>query len=44
VNSRILSSKRAQGYGKGVQRMSLNRATFSGGAIARVATDDGKPG
>jgi len=44
VNSRILSSKRAQGYGKGVQRMSLNRATFGGGAIARVATDDGKPG
>ena len=44
VNSRTLSSKRAQGYGKGVQRMSLNRATFSGGAFARVATDDGKPG
>ena len=44
VNSRTLSSKRAQGYGKGVQRMSLNRATFGGGAFARVATDDGKPG
>ena len=28
VNSRTLSSKRAQGYGKGVQRMSLNRSTF----------------
>jgi len=44
VNSRTLSSKRAQGFGKGVQRMSLNRATFGGGTIARVATDDGKPG
>ena len=31
VNSRILSSKRAPLLGKGVQRMSLNRATMSGG-------------
>ncbi len=32
VNSRILSSKRAPLSGKGVQRMSLNRQTMSGGA------------
>jgi predicted CoA-binding protein len=32
VNSRTLTSKRAQIYGRGVQRMSLNRATMSGGA------------
>ena len=31
VNSRTLSSKRAQLSGKGVQRMSLNRATIGGG-------------
>ena len=31
VNSRTLSSKRAQLSGRGVQRMSLNRATLSGG-------------
>ena len=32
VNSRTLSSKRAQ-LGKGVQRMSLNRTTMSGGTV-----------
>src|ERR1700682_65569 len=32
VNSRTLSSKRAPLMGKGVQRMSLNRATHAGGA------------
>jgi uncharacterized protein len=32
VNSRTLSSKRAPLMGKGVQRMSLNRTTMSGGA------------
>ena len=32
VNSRTLSSKRAKVFGKGVQRMSLNRTTMSGGA------------
>ena len=31
INSRTLSSKRAQLSGKGVQRMSLNRATLAGG-------------
>jgi uncharacterized protein len=31
VNSRTLSSKRAQILGRGVQRMSLNRSTLSGG-------------
>lgn len=31
VNSRTLSSKRAKVMGKGVQRMSLNRTTMSGG-------------
>jgi len=37
VNSRTLSSKRAPLLGKGVQRMSLNRQTMSGGATE--ATD-----
>ncbi len=32
VNSRTFSSKRAPLLGKGVQRMSLNRATMAGGA------------
>ena len=32
VNSRTLSSKRAPLLGKGVQRMSLNRSTMTGGA------------
>jgi predicted CoA-binding protein len=32
VNSRILSSKRAPLSGRGVQRMSLNRSTMSGGS------------
>ncbi|HWM82663.1 MAG TPA: CoA-binding protein [Pseudolabrys sp.] len=37
VNSRTLSSKRAKIMGKGVQRMSLNRTTMSGGTTE--ATD-----
>ena len=37
VNSRILSSKRAKVSGKGVQRMSLDRATIAGGTTE--ATD-----
>jgi hypothetical protein len=37
VNSRTLSSKRAKVMGKGVQRMSLNRTTMSGGTTE--ATD-----
>ena len=32
VNSRTLSSKKAPLFGKGIQRMSLNRTTSSGGA------------
>jgi predicted CoA-binding protein len=32
VNTRTLSSKRAQLSGRGIQRMSLNRATLAGGA------------
>src|ERR1700760_4321176 len=32
VNSRTLTSKRAQISGRGIQRMSLNRATTAGGA------------
>jgi hypothetical protein len=32
VNSRTLTSKRAQMSGRGIQRMSLNRPTTSGGA------------
>jgi uncharacterized protein len=39
VNSRTLSSKKAPLLGKGVQRMSLNRSTWGGGAgIAPNAT------
>jgi len=34
VNSRMLSSKRAKILGKGVQRMSLDRATTQGGTTA----------
>jgi predicted CoA-binding protein len=37
VNSRTLTSKRAKLFGKGVQRMSLNRTTSQGGATE--ATD-----
>jgi len=44
VNSRTLSSKRAQLLGKGVQRMSLNRATFGGGVVARAAREGEKSG
>src|SRR5437016_3652651 len=40
VNSRTLSSKRAQLLGKGVQRMSLNRQSYGGGVAARVVRDD----
>ena len=44
VNSRTLSSKRAPLAGKGVQRMSLNRQTMSGGttdATDRAQKEDG---
>src|SRR5213075_2811523 len=34
VNSRTLSSKRAKVFGKGVQRMSLNRSSWAGGATS----------
>jgi len=44
VNSRTLSSKRAQLLGKGVQRMSLNRATFGGGVVGRAAREGEKSG
>ncbi len=45
VNSRTLTSKRAQLLGKGVQRMSLNRVTTAGGSLganpdARSETND----
>src|SRR6201995_1548369 len=44
VNSRTLSSKRAQ-LGRGIQRMSLNRSTLSGGTTdaARRAAKDESP-
>ncbi len=42
INSRTLSSKRGQLSGKGVQRMSLNRATLAGGTIARVVSEGEK--
>jgi predicted CoA-binding protein len=44
VNSRTLSSKRAQIFGKGVQRMSLNRQSYGGGVVARVVREDEKSG
>jgi predicted CoA-binding protein len=46
VNSRTLSSKKAPLLGKGVQRMSLNRTTMSGGATdaANRARKDQKNG
>jgi predicted CoA-binding protein len=45
VNSRTLSSKRAQLLGRGVQRMSLNRTSFAGGttdAAQRAQERDNK--
>jgi predicted CoA-binding protein len=44
VNSRTLTSKRAQLLGKGVQRLSLNRPTLGGGMIARATADSEKTG
>src|SRR5205085_11465699 len=44
VNSRTLSSKRAQIFGKGVQRMSLNRTTLGGGTVARIVREDENSG
>jgi predicted CoA-binding protein len=44
VNTRTLSSKKAQLSGRGIQRMSLNRATLAGGATEatdRAQKDDG---
>ena len=32
VNTRTLSSKKAQLFGRGIQRMSLNRTTLAGGS------------
>jgi uncharacterized protein len=41
VNSRTLSSKRAQLSGRGVQRLSLNRVTTAGGPVgAAPRTED----
>jgi predicted CoA-binding protein len=43
VNTRTLSSKRAQLSGRGIQRMSLNRSTMAGGATdasTRAQRDD----
>jgi len=42
VNSRTLSSKRAQLSGKGVQRMSLNRVTSAGGSSAVRVVREGE--
>ena len=42
VNSRTLSSKRAQLSGRGVQRMSLNRVTTAGGAADAASRGDGR--
>jgi predicted CoA-binding protein len=40
VNSRTLSSKRAQLSGRGVQRLSLNRVTVAGGAADAASRAD----
>jgi len=40
VNSRTLSSKRAQLSGRGVQRLSLDRVTTAGGAADAAARGD----
>jgi hypothetical protein len=37
VNTRTLSSKKAQLFGRGIQRMSLNRTTMAGG-VTEAAT------
>jgi hypothetical protein len=44
VNSRTLTSKRAQLLGKGVQRMSLNRPTLGGGTVRRMLPERGNNG
>ena len=47
INSRTLSSKRAQMSGKGVQRMALNRITMAGGttdATDRAQKEDAEGG
>lgn len=44
VNSRTLTSKRAQLLGKGVQRLSLNRPTLGGGSMARTVREDDASG
>jgi uncharacterized protein len=44
VNSRTLTSKRAQLLGKGVQRMSLNRPTLGGGTVRRMPPERGNNG
>ena len=44
VNSRTLTSKKAQVFGRGIQRMSLNRTTTAGGATTaadRAFREDG---
>src|SRR5262245_2377356 len=43
VNSRTLSAKKAPLLGKGVQRMSLNRTTMSGGATDAANLAQNKP-
>ena len=40
VNSRTLTSKRAKVFGKGVQRMSLDRQTMPGGGTGRTRPPD----
>ena len=44
VNSRTLSSKRAQLSGRGVQRLSLNRVTVSSGGASRDERGDERGG
>jgi uncharacterized protein len=45
VNSRTISSKKAQLFGRGIQRMSLNRTTMGGGATTAAdrAAKDSEP-
>jgi hypothetical protein len=43
VNTRTITAKKAQLFGRGIQRMALNRITMAGGstdAAQRAQTDD----
>jgi hypothetical protein len=43
VNTRTLTAKKAQLFGRGIQRMALNRVTLAGGATDAAVRAE-KPG